>query len=333
MILADKIINERKRNGWSQEELAEMLSVSRQSVSKWEGAQAVPDLQKILKLAELFNVSTDYLLKDEIEGEPVRDRGYEADAEYNVRKVTLEEANVYLDSVRETAPKIAVGVFMCVVSPVVLLAMLAVSTAGLIDSTVAVALGLFGLFLLIGGAVWLFILYGSKAEKNNLIVKAPFETAYGVDGMVKERQAASSELSTKLMVLAVLLCVFSPLPIILAAVLSSSGTLVLFMVCLLLAMIGLAVFLFVIVGSVTDSYKILLHEKDSPAVQNEGNKREDSILGAFAGAYWMITTAFFLAWGFLFDAWGRNWVIWPVAGVLFAAVMIILKAAIQNKEK
>ena len=37
-----------KKNGWSQEELAEQLSVSRQSVSKWEGAQAVPDLQKII---------------------------------------------------------------------------------------------------------------------------------------------------------------------------------------------------------------------------------------------------------------------------------------------
>ena len=43
MILADKIIEERKRNGWSQEELAEKLGVSRQSVSKWEGAQSVPD--------------------------------------------------------------------------------------------------------------------------------------------------------------------------------------------------------------------------------------------------------------------------------------------------
>ena len=69
MILADKIINERKKNGWSQEELAEMLDVSRQSVSKWEGAQSVPDLQKILKMAEMFGVSTDYLLKDEMEPE------------------------------------------------------------------------------------------------------------------------------------------------------------------------------------------------------------------------------------------------------------------------
>jgi transcriptional regulator with XRE-family HTH domain len=69
MILADKIIELRKKNGWSQEELAEKLSVSRQSISKWESAQSVPDMGRILRLSELFGVSTDYLLKDELEAE------------------------------------------------------------------------------------------------------------------------------------------------------------------------------------------------------------------------------------------------------------------------
>ena len=69
MILADKIMNLRKKNGWSQETLAEKVNVSRQAVSKWEGAKTVPDLEKILALSQLFGVSTDYLLKDEIEDE------------------------------------------------------------------------------------------------------------------------------------------------------------------------------------------------------------------------------------------------------------------------
>ena len=63
MILADKIIEERKRIGLSQEELAEKLNVSRQSVSKWEGAQSIPDINRIIMLAEIFGVTTDYLLK------------------------------------------------------------------------------------------------------------------------------------------------------------------------------------------------------------------------------------------------------------------------------
>ena len=69
MILAEKITNLRKKNGWSQEELAEKMQVSRQAVSKWEGAQTTPDLEKILALSKLFGVTTDYLLKDEIEDE------------------------------------------------------------------------------------------------------------------------------------------------------------------------------------------------------------------------------------------------------------------------
>ncbi len=65
MIFADKLITLRKKAGWSQEELAEKLNVTRQSVSKWEGAQSVPDIDKILQLSRLFGVTTDYLLKDE----------------------------------------------------------------------------------------------------------------------------------------------------------------------------------------------------------------------------------------------------------------------------
>ena len=66
MIFADKLIQLRKKSGWSQEELAEQMGVSRQSISKWEGAQSIPDLEKIIRLAKLFSVSTDYLLTGDI---------------------------------------------------------------------------------------------------------------------------------------------------------------------------------------------------------------------------------------------------------------------------
>ena len=63
MILADKITEERKKNGWSQEELANQLGVSRQAVSKWESEQTTPDLEKVIAMSELFEVTTDYILK------------------------------------------------------------------------------------------------------------------------------------------------------------------------------------------------------------------------------------------------------------------------------
>ena len=67
--MADKITALRKKAGWSQEELAEQLGVTRQSVSKWEGAQSVPDMDKVVQMSRLFGVTTDFLLKDELSEE------------------------------------------------------------------------------------------------------------------------------------------------------------------------------------------------------------------------------------------------------------------------
>lgn len=75
MIFADKIIVERKKLGLSQEQLADRLNVTRQSVSKWESGASVPELGKIVQLAEMFGVSVDYLVKDTLETDSLlRDR-------------------------------------------------------------------------------------------------------------------------------------------------------------------------------------------------------------------------------------------------------------------
>lgn len=113
MIFADKVVQLRKKSGWSQEELAEKLNVTRQSVSKWEGAQSIPDLEKILQLAQIFGVSTDYLLKDEL-----------AEAEYtksddssSVRRVSMEEANAFLQVKQATAGRSPLPLFYATSPP------------------------------------------------------------------------------------------------------------------------------------------------------------------------------------------------------------------------
>ena len=65
MKLSEKIINLRKSKGWSQEELAEKLNISRQSISRWENETALPDGYNIVQLSELFDVTADYLLKED----------------------------------------------------------------------------------------------------------------------------------------------------------------------------------------------------------------------------------------------------------------------------
>lgn len=68
---SEKLLDLRRREGLSQEQLAERLGVTRQSVSKWESGTAVPELAKLVALSDLFSVSVDYLVKDRLE-EPER---------------------------------------------------------------------------------------------------------------------------------------------------------------------------------------------------------------------------------------------------------------------
>lgn len=97
MSIGEKIFTLRQKYGWSQDELAEKLSVSRQSVSKWESGKALPDSDKIVMLSELFSVSTDCLLKDseELTLEMATDTGsedtsilpeQEPDCEFNIHR-------------------------------------------------------------------------------------------------------------------------------------------------------------------------------------------------------------------------------------------------------
>ncbi len=73
MIFADKLLLLRKQKGLSQEQLAELLEVSRQSISKWESQQALPETNKVIALSNVFDVSIDQLLKDDLEIEGLKE--------------------------------------------------------------------------------------------------------------------------------------------------------------------------------------------------------------------------------------------------------------------
>ena len=96
MTFSEKISALRKQKGWSQEELAEKLMVTRQAVSKWESAQSMPDLDKLVQLSEALGVSTDYLLKDEqMQSAPAPAAAEQA---AKPRRVTQEEAKRFLQA-------------------------------------------------------------------------------------------------------------------------------------------------------------------------------------------------------------------------------------------
>ena len=217
MILAEKISEERKKNGWNQEELAEKLSVSRQSVSKWESGQSVPDLNRILELARIFGVTTDYLLKDEIEEAENVDGFKSTESSKKLRKVTMEEADEFLRIKTKTSPIIAFGVSLCVASAAPLIALIGLSESRRIGITedFASGIGVAILLVMVAVAVFLFILSGRESSKYEFLGKEEIETEYGVDGIVREKKNDFSGKFTISVGIGVVLCILSCVPLML----------------------------------------------------------------------------------------------------------------------
>ena len=325
MIMADKIIILRKKNGWSQEELAEKMGVSRQSVSKWEGAQSVPDLKKILQLAELFGVTTDYLLKDSIENEE-----YTQDdiADNNIRKVSLAQANEFLEQRKKAAKRIALATFMCIISPIALILFGAVSESGVINisEVFATVIGLLVLFVFVAFAVVLFVYTGMKNSPYEFLENKIIETEYGVSGMVKEKQNQYHNTYIKSNILGTVICILSPVPLILGAFMENSVILAL-MLSLTMVLAGIGVIFFITAGVRWESMQKLLQEGEYSEKEKTGNKIKDAI----DTVYWLLAVAVYLLWSFITNDWGLTWVVWPVAGILYGAVSAICNLFIKEK--
>lgn len=316
MILADKIMSLRKKCGWSQEELAEQLGISRQSVSKWESGMSIPDLEKIVKMSALFGVSTDYLLKDEIE-ETIPSETYDADSE-EARPVSLEEANAYMDLVKETAPRFATAIPAIILSPIpmLLLGSFAESHPEKYSEDVFGGIGLAILLVIVLIAIVPIILNCMRLSKYEYLEKEEITLLYGVRGIVEKKKEEYEEIYRQGIVIGVVLCIAGAIPLVLAGVFEANDFVASIFVCVLLCFVAAAVHLFVGRGLVHESFAKLLQEGDYSPEMKRGGKKVEMI----AGIYWCLVTAAFLAWSFLGNAWGISWVIWPVAGVLFGAI-------------
>lgn len=105
MNLGEKIFKLRKEKGLSQEALAEQLGTTRQAVSKWENDQGYPETEKLLQLSNLFEVSVDFLLKDDKEVKGTDEKGY---------YTSKEMARGYLANEKKISKYISIGI-MCLV--------------------------------------------------------------------------------------------------------------------------------------------------------------------------------------------------------------------------
>lgn len=327
MILADKIIRLRKKNGWSQEELADRMNVSRQAVSKWESAQTIPDLEKVLQLGRLFGVTTDYLLKDEIENEEFTDNEQVS----GIKRVTIDEANTYLTHRKWASWRIALATFLCILSPIALIVLggaAELTDLGVTD-VVAGVVGLGALFAFVLCAVPIFIYCGFKNEPYEFLERdTHFQLEYGVRGFVEEKRKFFRNTYIKCNIFATCICVFSPIPLIVSAFMNNVFLCVI-MLAITMIIAGIGGAIFIVVGVQNASMQKLLQEGDfTPKA-----KKRNAVTESVGAAYWSILTILYLAWSFLSNAWHITWLIYAAGGVLFPIVIAVCNAFADKKNK
>lgn len=327
MILADKIIDLRKKAGMSQEELAEKLGVSRQSVSKWEMAQSTPDLNRILKMSEIFGVTTDYLLKDKIDlAKPeatanISVEDIHDETEPPLTYVSMKEANDFLSKNKKHAFFIALGVALCIVSVVPPILLEIFNNSALEDLSAVF------MFLIIAAAVGMFIFSSMSMKSFDFLKSQCIDTEYGIDGMVKSKKEQYQSRHIMMIVIGVMLCILSVVPAIIFGTAFNNYVTDMLSSVLLFVFVAVGVFLIVNTSIIIGGYNVLLEEEGySRDRKTRTHIDKSSLTGRIISAYWCIILAVYFAYSFTTWDFGRSWIIFPIAGVLTPVVTFIAKA-------
>lgn len=324
MKLSEKIVILRKRHGMSQEDLAERLGISRQSVSKWESGIAMPDIEKIVELSRIFEVSADTLLKDEIELSEETDT-YTVPKER--RHVSYDEAKSYLNDKFRAAYFIAVATFILMLSPGVMLIFMSIPTW---HNAVAVSVGISALFIMAAVAVSIYVYSYLTTNRYDYISKEEISLDYSVTSMLNEI-AEKNRLSYAVRnVAATALCILSLLPLILTALVPNVPDLaIVIALTATLFIAGIGVVMFITSGVRRSAISALNENKSLHTSYSK--KLEDSIESAF----WTLVVAIYLLYSFTSGNWHLSWIIFifaaALSGIVSAAFTVVRRASGNSK--
>ncbi len=332
MILADKIIEERKRLGLSQEQLAEQMNVSRQSISKWEGAQSTPDLNKIIKLSEIFGVSTDYLLKDNLSSDGINELISLNPREFSTgtkRAVSLDEAHQYLEASTRAASHLAYAIvaFILAMIPPVLFDGFAQANklpfSG--DTTDTIGAILFFPFVALG--IVLLVQSHAAIKYFKFLKTEPIETDYGVTSFLKEQHTNYEPIHTRRLVIGIVACVLAlPLPLFSEIIDAEKA---------LTEALGISgFFLLIAFGCYQLIFTTMIYHAPSTILRAEQDKmlaKGKNLTSTVSTIYWCVISALYFGYSFITNDWGRSWIVWVIAGILYAAIEAFVKYKYQEE--
>ena len=231
--------------------------------------------------------------------------------------ISLETAKDFIQNHIKASYKIATGVLLCIWSPILLILLSSrydESFFGVKNG--GTALGMVVLFTMVAFAIGLFIMSGVELNRYELATDGRFLLDHDASSHVRaEEDRNKMSMATKITI-GVILCIFSSVPIIMLGILEVEEYLLVYGVGVLLFTVGFAVFLFITAGMRQSAYQILLKKGDyTEEARNRSKKAE--LIGGF---YWPIIVIIYLYWSFTTGNWHYTWIIWPLAGLLFAAV-------------
>lgn len=247
----------------------------------------------------------------------------------SARMLSDDEVSSYLDDTKKYGNGISIGVLFCICSPIFLL-LLGGMNRGITDYTAGI--GVCVLLVMVAIGVGIIIYHATHLEKYEGFKKEEFTVSSQTLALLKSREAGIRDRFIKKIITGVVLCICSVMPLILVGTMNGMNetdeTSLLFTVVLMLLIIAVAVYLFITGAMEMDTMKVLL-QVDEFSVKS---KRQNKISEKIGSIYWPITACIYLAWSFLTFDWHITWLVWPIAGVLFAAISAIC-AAIEKEEK
>ena len=244
------------------------------------------------------------------------------DLEADTKDIALSDAEVerYLQVSKETGKRIALGVGLILLGFANLIFLNALAERGYVAEKIAQAAGVGGLLLMIALAVYIFIMAGVKSGKyENLETTIVKIDPYLHDRIVQMKEDYRPDFARRIAG-GVGLILLSVVALVTVAILEVGGEFaVMLLVCVLLLAIGSAVGLFISAGSEMEAYDKLLNEGD----YTKQHKAENSFAGKISGPYWLLAVVIYLTWSFITNDWGSTWIVWPIAGVLFALISAV----------
>lgn len=242
--------------------------------------------------------------------------------------MTDQDVERYLLVSRESGRQIAGGVGLILFGVMLLIILQSFADSGFFAENIAQAIGVGGLLLMVAVAVYMFIMAGIKTDQyENLETKIVKIDPYLRDRIKNQKKEYLPSFG-RMIAIGVFLILLGVTILVTVSILEIADDVVLeLLVAGLLAMVAIAVSLFITSGMKMSAYDKLLNEGD----YTRRKKEEANYMQPIAGLYWTLVLGGYLAWSFIGEAWHISWIVWPIAGVLFAVISNIAALARQNR--